>query len=230
MRTRSSWGTCSGNTTQWTFSLPSLTNCPTTSPHYRSARAQILHKPTGCCRCFKLSLFFLLTARHHHPGCAAVLGRDFVCHNELALSQSVRTLQQFPINKYLFWHLSELSHLKSAQSWTVFLCRQSEQRQHVYLLVTCVSRCVADTRGSWKPSLRDQQVRRSFVGGDGPTSWWHQDVAFMAFTVCLCKVQHVTLLKHVFLKIMQSVLYHPGNQGLMDILDMPNTNKYSFEG
>ncbi|KAA8590065.1 hypothetical protein FQN60_013999, partial [Etheostoma spectabile] len=28
----------------------------------------------------------------------------------------------------------------------------------------------------------------------------------------------------------RSVLYHPGNQGLMDILDMPNTNKYSFEG
>uniref|UniRef100_A0A8D3DQ62 Cadherin-23 n=1 Tax=Scophthalmus maximus TaxID=52904 RepID=A0A8D3DQ62_SCOMX len=26
------------------------------------------------------------------------------------------------------------------------------------------------------------------------------------------------------------VLCHPGNQGLMDILDMPNTNKYSFEG
>lgn len=29
---------------------------------------------------------------------------------------------------------------------------------------------------------------------------------------------------------LHSSVYHVGNQGLMDILDMPNTNKYSFEG
>lgn len=46
-----------------------------------------------CFCAFKPSFFFSFTASHHYPGCAAVLGRNFVCHNELALSQSVRVLQ-----------------------------------------------------------------------------------------------------------------------------------------
>lgn len=35
---------------------------------------------------------------------------------------------------------------------------------------------------------------------------------------------------HVMVKYDSFSLPPIGNQGLMDILDMPNTNKYSFEG
>lgn len=33
-----------------------------------------------------------------------------------------------------------------------------------------------------------------------------------------------------FNKLLLCCVCCPGNQGLMDILDMPNTNKYTFEG
>lgn len=112
----------------------------------------------------------------------------------------------------VIWNM--LSHM--------FLCHQCGQRhQHVYLLVTCVFSCVADTRGSWKLSLQDQQVRSSFDVGTVPTAcgfyhlWMHR-------TTCRFTVARLFFLK--------SSVYHLGNQGLMDILDMPNTNKYSFEG
>lgn len=38
MKIKSSWGTCSGNTTLWTFSLLLATNCPTTSPRCRCSK------------------------------------------------------------------------------------------------------------------------------------------------------------------------------------------------
>lgn len=51
---------------------------------------------------WSLKPLLLFTAGHHHPGCSAVLGRNSVCHNELALPQSVRTLRQFCIDVDVF--------------------------------------------------------------------------------------------------------------------------------
>uniref|UniRef100_A0A671XG50 Cadherin-23 n=1 Tax=Sparus aurata TaxID=8175 RepID=A0A671XG50_SPAAU len=57
-------------------------------------------------------------------------------------------------------------------------------------------------------------------------------IIILAVLLCLAGILFVTMNWHyrraVFLKL--CVLYHLGNQGLMDILEMPNTNKYSFEG
>lgn len=39
-----------------------------------------------------ISILFSFTVGHHYPGCAAVPGWILVCHDELALSQSVRML------------------------------------------------------------------------------------------------------------------------------------------
>lgn len=36
-----------------------------------------------------LNFVFTFIAGHYYPGCAAVLGRNLFCHNELALPQSV---------------------------------------------------------------------------------------------------------------------------------------------
>lgn len=81
----------------WTSSQLLGTNCQTTSLLCRCAKLPTLEVSTllemlfgfGA---FKVSFFFSFTAGHHYLGCAAVLCGDFVCHNELALSQSVRIL------------------------------------------------------------------------------------------------------------------------------------------
>uniref|UniRef100_A0A8C4F1B8 Cadherin-23 n=1 Tax=Dicentrarchus labrax TaxID=13489 RepID=A0A8C4F1B8_DICLA len=52
-------------------------------------------------------------------------------------------------------------------------------------------------------------------------------IIILAVLLCLAGILFVTMNWH-YRRL--SVLYHLGNQGLMDILDMPNTNKYSFEG
>lgn len=91
MRTKSSWETCSGNTTWWTFSPPSATNYQTTSPPFRCVRTLRTHR-TPQMLSMPLNLVSF-TAGYHHPGGAAVLGRNLLRHDELALSQSVRSLQ-----------------------------------------------------------------------------------------------------------------------------------------
>ena len=93
-------------------------------------------------------------------------------------------------------------------------------------LPSCHSCCVADTRGNWKLSLQDQQVSSSFDVGTVPPAV--NDRMWLLPSVKLQYNMSVHCSKAVFLK--WCVLYHLGNQGLMDILDMPNTNKYSFEG
>lgn len=60
------------------------------------------HCPTGCGTSHLRWLHFhtfpcgFCTAGHHHPGGAAVFGRNSVCNDELALSQSVRDVE-FPL-------------------------------------------------------------------------------------------------------------------------------------
>uniref|UniRef100_A0A3Q0R7E9 Cadherin-related 23 n=1 Tax=Amphilophus citrinellus TaxID=61819 RepID=A0A3Q0R7E9_AMPCI len=56
-------------------------------------------------------------------------------------------------------------------------------------------------------------------------------IIILAVLLCFAGILFVTMNWHypVFL-LHQTFPYHTGNQGLMDILDMPNTNKYSFEG
>lgn len=222
MRTRSSWEICSGNTTWWTFSLLSVTNCLTTSPHYRSARlgppeTHRLLQMFGVLVLLNL-LSFSFTASHHYPGCAAVLGRNFVCHNELALSQSVRVLEH-SINQAIFWNL--LSHgpcfhavgLSSninmfTFSWLVsFAVLQTPEEAESH-------RCRINR---WEEALLRGRSHQLLTSGCG---FYHP---LMYSTTCLFTAARLFFLKW-------SVLYHPGNQGLMDILDMPNTNKYSFEG
>uniref|UniRef100_A0A3Q3MS59 Cadherin-23 n=1 Tax=Mastacembelus armatus TaxID=205130 RepID=A0A3Q3MS59_9TELE len=57
-------------------------------------------------------------------------------------------------------------------------------------------------------------------------------IIILAVLLCLAGILFVTMNWHYrrVLFSLISVLCPPGNQGLMDILDMPNTNKYSFEG
>lgn len=59
----------------------------------RLALLWVLFWPSGFYSLFLSFSFFPFTAGHHHPGCAAVFGRNPVCNHELALSQSVRVLQ-----------------------------------------------------------------------------------------------------------------------------------------
>uniref|UniRef100_A0A3Q1GPI1 Cadherin-related 23 n=1 Tax=Acanthochromis polyacanthus TaxID=80966 RepID=A0A3Q1GPI1_9TELE len=52
-------------------------------------------------------------------------------------------------------------------------------------------------------------------------------IIILAVLLCLAGILFVTMNWH-YRRLF--FLRHTGNQGLMDILDMPNTNKYSFEG
>lgn len=91
MKTRNSLEICFGSTTWWTFSPPSVTSCLTTLPRCRSGQPvkKIVLLVCGVKFLFCLSV----TAGHHYSGCVAVPGRNIVCLNELALSQSVRVFQ-----------------------------------------------------------------------------------------------------------------------------------------
>lgn len=148
MRTKSSWETCSGSIASWTFSPPSATNCQTTSQHSRCVRTLRTHRTP---RLLSVPLNFLsFTAGYHHPGCAAVLGRNLLRHNELALSQSVRSLQSYSKtvlpNDARAGVSSAVSALLSFRDF-------------------CLSSCVAATKGSWKLLLQDRQVRRHWRRG-----------------------------------------------------------------
>lgn len=112
MRTKSSWETCSGNIMLWMFSLLSVTSSQMTSQHFRCVRTLRTH------RTLQMLLLPLnlrsFTDGYHHLGCAAVLGRNLLCHNELALSQSVRSLQSSI--KWFFWTV----HIPFWSAMTIF--------------------------------------------------------------------------------------------------------------
>lgn len=203
MRTKSSWEISSGNITSWTFSPPSATNYQTTSQPFRCVRTLRTHRTR---RMLSVPLNFLsFTAGYHHPGCAAVLGRNLLRHNELALSQNVRSLQSSRKRSFLNGARTGVSSAVSALlSFRDF----------------CLSSCVADTKGSWKLLLQDRQVRRCWRRG--------QHHLFLRFTASLPVASKTYAVVRVFYLYLSAC--HLGNQGLMDILDMPNSNKYSFEG
>lgn len=78
----------------------------------------------------------------------------------------------------------------------------------------------------------ERKLKAIVAGSTGDRFRWGV-VPPVKFRMWLCHLQMYNMLlycsKAVFIT-WSSVFHHPGNQGLMDILDMPNTNKYSFEG